>query len=72
MLYEVITRFGFTEPRIGIAPANISPYVLARVGASAARRLFLSGQRFEAAEGLRLGLYDRVVALDALDRNNFV
>ena len=60
-------RFGFTEPRIGIAPANISPYVLARVGASAARRLFLSGQRFEAPEGLRLGLYDRVVALDALD-----
>lgn len=60
-------RFGFTEPRIGIAPANISPYVLARVGASAARRLFLTGQRFEAAEGLRLGLYDRVVAADALD-----
>jgi methylglutaconyl-CoA hydratase len=60
-------RFGFTEPRIGIAPANISPYVLARVGASAARRLFLTGQRFEAAEGLRLGLYDRVVASDALD-----
>lgn len=60
-------RFGFTEPRIGIAPANISPYVLARVGASAARRLFLSAQRFDAAEGLRLGLYDRVVAADALD-----
>lgn len=60
-------RFGFTEPRIGIAPANISPYVLARVGASAGRRLFLTGQRFEAAEGLRLGLYDRVVATDALD-----
>jgi len=60
-------RFGFTEPRIGIAPANISPYVLARVGASAGRRLFLTAQRFEAAEGLRLGLYDRVVAADALD-----
>lgn len=60
-------RFGFTEPRIGIAPANISPYVLARVGASAGRRLFLTGQRFEAADGLRLGLYDRVVGADALD-----
>lgn len=60
-------RFGFTEPRIGIAPANISPYVLARVGATAARRLFLTAQRFEAAEGLRLGLYDRVVAAEALD-----
>jgi len=60
-------RFGFTEPRAGIAPANISPYVLARVGATAARRLFLTAQRFEAAEGLRIGLYDRVVATDALD-----
>jgi methylglutaconyl-CoA hydratase len=59
-------RFGFTEPRIGIAPANISPYVLARVGVTAARRLFLTAQRFEALEGLRLGLYDRVVAADAL------
>jgi len=60
-------RFGFTEPRIGIAPANISPYVLARIGVTATRRLFLTGQRFEAAEGLRIGLYDRVVAADALD-----
>ncbi|MDX1374679.1 MAG: enoyl-CoA hydratase-related protein [Burkholderiales bacterium] len=60
-------RFGFTEPRIGIAPANISPYVLARIGVTAARRLFLTARRFEAAEGLRLGLYDRVVAADALD-----
>jgi len=60
-------RFGFTEPRIGIAPANISPYVLARIGVTAARRLFLTAQRFEAAEGLRLGFYDRVVAGDALD-----
>lgn len=60
-------RFGFTEPRIGIAPANISPYVLARIGASAARRLFLTAQRFEATEGLRLGLYDRVVPVAELD-----
>lgn len=60
-------QFGFTEPRIGIAPANISPYVLARIGVTAARRLFLTAQRFEAAEGLRLGLYDKVVAADRLD-----
>jgi methylglutaconyl-CoA hydratase len=60
-------RFGFTEPRLGIAPANISPYVLARVGVTAARRLFLTAQRFEAGDGLRLGLYDRVVASEALD-----
>lgn len=60
-------RFGFTEPRIGIAPATISPYVLSRVGAASARRLFLTGQRFDAAEGLRLGLYDRVVPAAELD-----
>jgi methylglutaconyl-CoA hydratase len=59
--------FGFTEPRIGIAPATISPYVLERIGAAAARRLFLTGRRFDAAEGLRLGLYHRVVARSALD-----
>ena len=59
--------FGFTEPRIGIAPATISPYVLERIGAAAARRLFLTAQRFPAAEGLRLGLYDCVVARRELD-----
>ena len=59
--------FGFTEPRIGIAPATISPYVLERVGTAAARRLFLGAQRFDAAEGLRLGLYHRVVPAAALD-----
>lgn len=59
--------FGFTEPRIGLAPATISPYVLERIGAAAARRLFLTAQRFPAAEGLRLGLYDRVVTRSTLD-----
>ena len=59
--------FGFTEPRIGIAPATISPYVLGRIGAAAARRLFLTAQRFPAEEGLRLGLFDRVVRPSALD-----
>lgn len=61
--------FGFTEPKIGIAPATISPYVLERIGAAAARRLFLTAQRFPAAEGLRLGLYDAVVPRDQLDAN---
>lgn len=59
--------FGFTEPRIGIAPATISPYVLERIGAARARRLFLTAQRFDAAEGLRVGLYDRVVPAAELD-----
>ncbi len=59
--------FGFTEPRIGIAPATISPYVLERIGTAAARRLFLTARRCDAAEGLRLGLYHRVVAIGTLD-----
>jgi methylglutaconyl-CoA hydratase len=59
--------FGFTEPKIGIAPATISPYVLGRIGAAAAGRLFLTAQRFPAAEGLRLGLYDCVVPRGELD-----
>ena len=59
--------FGFTEPKIGIAPATISPYVLERVGAAAAGRLFLTAQRFPATEGLRLGLYDCVVPRGELD-----
>lgn len=59
--------FGFTEPKIGIAPATISPYVLERLGAAAARRLFLTAQRFPAQEGLRVGLYDCVVPRSALD-----
>ncbi|MDA0225286.1 MAG: enoyl-CoA hydratase-related protein [Proteobacteria bacterium] len=59
--------FGFTEPRLGIAPATISPYVIGRIGPAAARRVFLSPRRFDAAEGLRIGLYDRVVPEAALD-----
>ena len=59
--------FGFTEPKIGIAPATISPYVLERIGAAAARRLFLTAQRFPAEEGFRLGLYDCVVPPGELD-----
>lgn len=59
--------FGFTEPKIGIAPATISPYVLGRIGAAAAGRLFLTAQRFPAEEGLRLGLYDCVVPRGELD-----
>ena len=60
-------EFGLSEPRVGIAPATISPYVLERVGPAAARRLFLTARRFDAAEGLRVGLYHRVVPGAALD-----
>ena len=47
--------FGFTEVRLGIAPAVISPFVLAKIGAQA-RRYFTTGERFDAEAALRIGL----------------
>ena len=57
--------FGFSEVRLGIIPAVISPFVFARIGAGAARRLFVTGERFDAATALRVGLVDEVA--DDLD-----
>jgi methylglutaconyl-CoA hydratase len=52
--------FGFTEVRLGIVPAVISPFVLARIGSGAARRYFLTGERFGAEVALRIGLVHEV------------
>jgi methylglutaconyl-CoA hydratase len=60
-------QFGFTEVKLGILPAMISPFVLAKVGQSAARELFLTGMRFDAARAKAIGLVHSVVASDALD-----
>ena len=58
--------FGFTEVRLGIIPAVISPFVFAKIGTGAARRLFLTGEQFDAATALRIGLVHEVAAgLDA-------
>ncbi len=48
--------FGFTEVRLGIIPAVISPFVFAKIGTGAARRFFLTGERFDAETALRIGL----------------
>lgn len=61
-------RFGFTETRLGLIPATIGPYVLARLGEGPARRVFMSSRIFEAKEAADLGLVSRVVAADELDR----
>jgi methylglutaconyl-CoA hydratase len=53
---EEQTVFGFTEVKVGILPAVISPYVLAKLGTSATRELFLTGRRFGAARALDVGL----------------
>jgi methylglutaconyl-CoA hydratase len=55
------TVFGFTEVRLGIIPAVISPFVLPKVG-SAARRYFLTGERFGADVALRIGLVHEVAS----------
>jgi len=62
--------FGFTEVRLGIIPAVISPFVFARIGGGAARRYFLTGERFGADTALRIGLVHEVAEdLDeAVDR----
>jgi methylglutaconyl-CoA hydratase len=52
--------FGFSEVKLGIVPAVISPFVFARIGTAAARRLFLTGERFGADTALRIGLVHEV------------
>lgn len=59
--------FGFTETKLGILPAMISPFVLPKIGVSAARELFLTGARFDAARAQAIGLVHAVVPADALD-----
>ncbi len=59
------TVFAFSEVKLGIIPAVISPFVLAKIGAGAARRYFVSGERFHAETALRIGLVSEVA--DDLD-----
>jgi methylglutaconyl-CoA hydratase len=59
--------FGFTEVKLGILPAVISPFVLAKIGQSAARELFLTGARFSAARAKEIGLVHAVVSAAELD-----
>lgn len=61
------TIFGFTETKLGILPAVISPFVLAKIGPSHARALFLTGERFNAQRAQAIGLVHEVVAPDELD-----
>ena len=56
-----------TETRLGLIPATIGPYVCARMGEARARRVFMSGRRFDAAEAVELGLLARAVPAADLD-----
>jgi len=60
-------RCGLTEVRLGILPALISPYVIRRLGDARARELMLTGERFGAADALRVGLVHHVVPASDLD-----
>ncbi len=59
--------FGFTEVKLGILPAVIAPFALAKIGQSAARELFLTGARFSAARAKEIGLVHVVVPAAELD-----
>ena len=59
--------FGFTEVKLGIIPAVISPFVLNKIGPSAARELFTTGARFPAARAYKIDLVHAVVAAADLD-----
>jgi len=60
-------NFCLSEVRLGLIPATISPYVIKAMGESAARRYFLTAERFSAAEALRMGFVQEVVGADGLD-----
>ncbi|HVY07341.1 MAG TPA: enoyl-CoA hydratase/isomerase family protein [Burkholderiales bacterium] len=59
--------FSLSEVRLGLIPSVISPYVIAAIGERAARRYFLTAERFDAREALRIGLVHEAVDADALD-----
>jgi methylglutaconyl-CoA hydratase len=61
------TVFGFTEVRLGLIPSVISPYVFPRIGESAARELFLTGERIDARKAHEIGLLRAAVPLEDLD-----
>jgi methylglutaconyl-CoA hydratase len=59
--------FAFSEVKLGLAPAVISPYVIAKIGASQARRYFVSAERFTAPQAMAIGLVHEVVEAARLD-----
>ncbi len=61
------TKFGLTETRLGLIPATIGPYVLARMGEGRARRVFMSSRIFGAAEAVDLGIVAKAVSEADLD-----
>jgi methylglutaconyl-CoA hydratase len=65
VIAESGTKFGLSETRLGILPAVISPYVIAKIGESQARALFPGGRRFDAIRAQRIGLVHELAEGDA-------
>ena len=61
------SSFALSEVKIGLVPATISPYVIRAIGERAARRYFLTGERFDAHRALELGLISEVADEESLD-----
>lgn len=59
--------FAFSEAKLGLIPATISPYILRSIGSKAARRYFLSAERFDAKRALQLGMVSEVTSEEQLD-----
>lgn len=64
VLAHAKAKFGFTEVRLGLIPAVISPYCIKKIGESHARALFLSGERFDVAKAQQISLVHQVYAQD--------
>jgi methylglutaconyl-CoA hydratase len=64
---ESDTKFAFSEVRLGLLPATISPFVIPKIGAGHARSLFSTGESFGADKALRIGLVHEVAPLEELD-----
>jgi methylglutaconyl-CoA hydratase len=61
------TVFAFSEVKLGISPATISPYVIRRCGGAAARELMLTGRRFTAEEAARFLLVNKIVEIGEME-----
>ena len=69
VIAESGTKFGFTETRLGLLPAVVSPFVIAKIGETNARALFPGGRRFDATRALRIGLVHEIVeGIEGLDQ----
>ena len=60
-------KFAFTEVKLGLVPAVISPYVIRKIGIGPTRELFLTGERFDAHRAKEIGLVNAVAPPEALD-----